>query len=351
MSELNNKDNNELDEENKENKENNINQKLEENEEEEDDIDSTNNLMDKLTFGCSNSSFKIPQINAINFDTNSNKNETEQNESEIIGINDEYKNIQSLNKIINKIEENNHEKESNKINNINNEDKKSINQSLKDLFFVNKNKNEIISIRSTKNDLASNDSYNMFRNNNPINQSLNNSLYGNKPKNDIISMNSNNNYNETNNDSESINQSLMNLIVNQNEIASMKSNEFEAKKKENLNLQEMFEEYENKSKLDEINKKISESGFIHIYEDNKKNKDNKHVEIIDETGINGNEKLYIFNNKGKINKNINIELPKKNTIDRVKYYEILSKNYPDINRKIHYSTIFSNLNLNKKKEY
>ena len=34
-----------------------------------------------------------------------------------------------------------------------------------------------------------------------------------------------------------------------------------------------------------------------------------------------------------------------------KYYEILSKNYPNINRKIHYSSIFSNLNLNKKKEY
>jgi len=347
MSEFNNKDNNELDEEIKEN---NINQKLEENEEEEDDIDSTNNLMDKLTFGCSNSSFKIPQINAINFDTNSNKNETEQNESEIIGINDEYKNIQSLNNMINKMGENNLEKESNKINNINNEDKKSINQSLKDLFFVNKNKNEIISIRSTKNDLASNDSNNLFRNNNPINQSLNNSLYGNKPKNDIISMNSNNNYNETNNDTESINQSLMNLIVNQNETVSMKTNEFKAKK-QNLTLQEMFEDYENKSKIDEINKKISESGFIHIYEDNKKNKDNKHVQIIDETDNNGGEKLYIFNNKGKNNKNINVDIPKKNPIDQVKYYEILSKNYPDINRKIHYSTIFSNLNFNKKKEF
>ena len=335
MSELNNKDKNELEAENKENKENNINQKMEENEEEEDDIDSTNNLMDKLTFGCSNSSFKIPQINAINFDTNSNKNETEQNDSEIIGISDDYKykNIQSLNNMVNKIGENNLEKESNKINNKNNEDKKSINQSLKDLFFVNKNKNEIISIRSTKNDLTSNDSNNIFRNNNPINQSLNNSIYGNKPKNDIISMNSNNNYNETNNDTESINQSLINLIINQNETVSIKSNELETKK--NLNLKEMFEDFENKSKIDEINKKVSESGFIHIYDDNKNKKNNKHVQIIDEPNINESEKLYIFNVKGMMNKNINIDLPKKNTIDQVKYYEILCNNNPNINRKIH----------------
>ena len=191
----------------------------------------------------------------------------------------------------------------------------------------------------------------MFRNNNPINQSLNNSIYGNKPKNEIISMNSNNNYNETNNDTESINQSLINLIINQNETVSIKSNELETKK--NLNLKEMFEDFENISKIDEINKKVSESGFIHIYDDNKnkKNKDNKHVQIIDEPNINESEKLYIFNVKGMMNKNINIDLPKKNTIDQVKYYEILCNNNPNINRKIHYSNIFSNLTYNKKKGF
>ena len=100
MSELNNKDNNSEDENN-----------------EDEDIDSTNNLMERLTFGCSNSSFKTPQINTINFETNSNRNETEKDESEIYGISDEYKNIQSLKNKLEQAIENNLEKENRNINN------------------------------------------------------------------------------------------------------------------------------------------------------------------------------------------------------------------------------------------
>ena len=186
--------------------------------ENEEDIDSANNMMDELTFGCSNSSFKTPQVNTINFDTNSNRKSLENEESDIHGINDEYKNMQSIKNILNNNEENNVNRV-NTINSSNNEDKiNHINQSLKDLFIMNRIKNEINSIHSNKNDLSSFDSNMNFRNENQINQSLNNLIYGNKYKNDIISLNSNFTYNDTNNDTESINQSLINLVTHKNDI-------------------------------------------------------------------------------------------------------------------------------------
>ena len=341
MSEFNNKDNNESEEEK------NINEKTDEINE-DDDIDSTNNLMDKLTFGCSNSSFKTPQVNTINFETNSNRNETEKDESEIYGISDEYKNIQSLKNKIEETAEDNFEKDSknifnNKNNNVNNNEEKNINQSLLDLFLGNRNKNDIISIRSTKNEFINNENNNTFRNDN---QSLTNKIFGNRPKNDIISMNSYSNYNETNNDIESVNQSLMNLITNKNDIISIKSNE-NIHKKKNFNLQEMFDNYERKERLDKINKKFDKSGFMHIYEDNK-NKNNKHVQIIDEFGKNESEKLYIFKNNEIANKYENVKIPKKNRIDETKYYDILVNENPNVNKKVHYSKFLSIIKEKKK---
>ena len=335
--------NNKLKEENKLNKENNINNI------EAEDIDSTNNIMNDLTFGCSNSSFKTPQVNTINFDTNSNKNITENNNSDILGISDEYKNIQSLKNKINNIGEENIINRINTLNSINNEDKNSnnINKSLRDLFRVNKNKNDIISIHSTKNDLTSNDSNNIFRNENKVNQSLNDLIYGNKNKNDIISLNSNFTYNET----ESVNQSLINFITNRNnDIVSLKSNDL-VSKKENMNLQEMFDDFETKSKMEQINKKISKSGFIHIYEDSNKNKENKeykHVQIIDESGKNEGEKLFIYQNNGITNSYEKYNIPKKEVIDQSKYYDILLHNNKKINNKVHRSNFFPR-NTKKKK--
>ena len=324
MSELNNKDNNSEDENN-----------------DDEDIDSTNNLMEKLTFGCSNSSFKTPQINTINFETNSNRNETEKDESEINGISDEYKNIQSLkNKLDQAIEKENRNINNNKINYINNnEDKNNINQSLLDLFLGNRNKNDIISIHSTKNDLTNNDY--SFKNDK---QSLINKLNGNRPKNDIISMNSNTNYNETNNDTESVNQSLMNLIANKNDIISLKSKD---NRQKNLNLEDMFEAYERNLRLDKINKKYDKSGFMHIYSDNKI-KDNKHVQIIDEIEKNQSEKLFIFKNNEMVNKYENFKIPRKNRIDETKYYDILINDNQDINKKVHKSKFFSTIKEEKK---
>ena len=307
-------------EEKKSEEENNNEQKNDEINEDDDDIDSTNNLMDKLTFGCSNSSFKTPQVNTINFETDSNKKETEKDESEIYAISDEYKNILSLRNKLDQNIENNLEKENknlnnNNINNINNnDDKTTINQSLLDLFLGNRNKNDIISIHSTKNDITSNNY--SFKNDK---QSLINKLNGNRPKNDIISMNSNTNYNETNNDTESVNQSLMNLIANKNDIISLKSKD---NRQNNLNLEDMFEAYERNLRLDKINKKYDKSGFMHIYSDNII-KDNKHVQIIDEFQKNQSEKLYIFKNNKMVNKYKNIKMPKKNKIDETKYYDIL----------------------------
>ena len=339
MSELGEKENNKSNEENKNN-------------ENEDDINSTNNMLDELTFGCSNSSFKTPEVNTINFDTNSNKNSRGNDESDIHGISDEYKNMQSIKNILNNNVENNviNVNRVNTINSSNNEDKtKSINQSLKDLFIINRIKNEMNSIPSNKNDLNSLDSNLNYRNENQINQSLSNLLYGNKYKNDIISLNSNFTYNETNNDTESVNQSLINLVTHKNDIISIKSNDLRSRK-ENLNLQEMFELYERKSKMNEINKKISKSGFIHIYEDNKNNKEskeNKHIQVIDEKMENESEKIFIYKNREIFHKTENYNMPKKNVIDEAKYYEILLHNNKNINNKVHYSDFFP---INKKKK-
>ena len=320
-------------------------QKNDEINEDDDDIDSTNNLMDKLTFGCSNSSFKTPQVNTINFETDSNKKETEKDESEIYAISDEYKNILSLRNKLDQNIENNLEKENknlnnNNINNINNnDDKTTINQSLLDLFLGNRNKNDIISIHSTKNDITSNNY--SFKNDK---QSLINKLNGNRPKNDIISLNSNINYNETNNDTESVNQSLMNLIANKNDIISLKSKD---NRQNNLNLEDMFEAYERNLRLDKINKKYDKSGFMHIYSDNII-KDNKHVQIIDENQKNQSEKLYIFKNDEMINRYKNIKMPKKNKIDETKYYDILVNDNTNINKNVHYSKFFSSIKEGQK---
>ena len=330
MSELNN-------EENKSEEENNNDEKMDEMNEDDEDIDSTNNLMDKLTFGCSDGSFKTPQVNTINFETNSNRKETEKDESEIYGISDDYKNILSLRNKLDQTIVNNLEKENKTINNNiniinNNEDKNIINQSLLDLFLGNRNKNDIISIHSTKNDITSNNY--SFKNDK---QSLINKLNGNRPKNDIISLNSNINYNETNNDTESVNQSLMNLIANKNDIISLKSKD---NRQKNLNLEDMFEAYERNLRLDKINKKYDKSGFMHIYSDNII-KDNKHVQIIDEFQKNQSEKLYIFKNNKMVNKYKNIKMPKKNRIDETKYYDILVNDNSNINKKVHYSKFIS----------
>ena len=70
-------------------------------EDEDSDINSTNNLMDELTFGCSSSSFKKPEVNCINYDTNSNRNEEEKESSEINRITDEYNDIKKISELIN----------------------------------------------------------------------------------------------------------------------------------------------------------------------------------------------------------------------------------------------------------
>jgi hypothetical protein len=163
----------------------------------------------------------------------------------------------------------------------------------------------------------------------------------------IISLNSNFTYNDTNNDTESINQSLINLVTHKNDIISIKSSDLRSKK-ENLNLQEMFDIFERKSKMMEINKKISKSGFIHIYDDNKNkkdNKENKHIQIIDEKVENEGEKIFIYKNRDIFNKSKKYNLPKKNVIDEAKYYEILLHNNKNINNKVHYSDFF---HINKK---
>ena len=240
----------------------------------------------------------------------------------------------------------------NTINSMNNRDKNSnnINQSLKDLFIINKSKNksknDIISIHSTKNDLSSIDSN--FRNDNLINQSLNKLVYGNKNKNDIISINSNFTLNETNKETESVNQSLLNLVTNKNDIISLKSNNDLMSNKGFLNLQEMFDDFEKKSRIEEINKKIAKSGFIHLYDDNKKNKENKHVQIMEECDNDEGEKLYIYKNNGVFNQYKKMELPKKKVINEAKYYDILLNNNRKINNKVHRSNLFQQRN-NKKK--
>lgn len=345
MSESNVKENNKI------NNENNIN---EEEKEEDEDIDTTNNIMKELTFGHSNSSFKVPQVNTINFDTNSNKKETE---SDINEINDEFKNIQAINNNINNPGENSLDNDSNNMNNnriitissTNKDEKNSynnVNPSLKDLFRINKNVKEKISIHSIKNDLASNDSNNIYRNDNPINPSLSKLIYGNKNKNDIISLNSNYTQNET----ESVNQSLLNLVTNKNEkndIISLNSNDLRSNKG-NLNLQEMLNDFERKTRMTKIDKKIAKSGFIHIYDDNKPNKENKHFTIIDESDENDAEKLFIYQNDGINNHYQNLNFPQKKVIDETKYYEILLHNNKNINKKVHYSTLFPK-RKNKKK--
>ena len=56
----------------------------------------------------------------------------------------------------------------------------------------------------------------------------------------------------------------------------------------------MIDDYEIKKEKEKINKKISSSAFIHIYVDNKRNKNNKCIQIIDELKKNEGEIIYIL---------------------------------------------------------
>ena len=56
----------------------------------------------------------------------------------------------------------------------------------------------------------------------------------------------------------------------------------------------MIDDYEIKKEKEKINKKISSSAFIHIYVDNKRNKNNKCIQIIDELKKNEGEIIYIY---------------------------------------------------------
>ena len=114
----------------------------------------------------------------------------------------------------------------------------------------------------------------------------------------------------------------------------------------------MIDDYEIKKEKEKINKKICRSGFIHIYEDNKRNKNNKHIQIIDKFKKNEGEKIYIFkNNELSFNNQTKLEIPKKNRIVDIKYYEIFKYDNKKINRKIHGSQIFSNLIKVNEKNY
>ena len=114
----------------------------------------------------------------------------------------------------------------------------------------------------------------------------------------------------------------------------------------------MIDDYEIKKEKEKINKKISSSAFIHIYADNKRNKNNKCIQIIDELKKNEGEIIYIFkNNELSFNNQTKLEIPKKNRIVEVKYYEIFKNDNKKINRKIHGSQIFSNLIKVNEKNY
>ena len=355
MSNIKNKDNN-LDN-NINNKDNNINK--------EEDINSTNNLVDELTFGCSTSSFKRPKTNIIN-NRNNSKDYKNKNESDISGISEDlqdFKDFKDINNFINTDNKKNIEQNFDTLNTINsiksinnnsNKENNFITQSLSDLIYGKKN--EIISLNSTRKDIASMDSNFINRDNQSINQSLINLIYGNRKKNnknDIFSNNSNINYNNYNNsfkDNESVNQSLINLIHNRNEIITNKSNGTNIQN-EVASLNSMFRHLNNRIKIKEREKKILYSGFVNMFEDNSKQKNIKHVNIIKKNNKNINgydddynlEKLYVYKNKGIINNNedINKKLAMKKTIDDDKYYFINIYNNDKINTKIHYSKLFS----------
>ena len=409
------------------NKDNNINENnYSQIDDEEDEINSTNNLIEELTFGCSTNSFKRPKINIINQETN--EEAQQKNESEIFEISEDLKDFNDIKKMMKKTEKkyysdvNNNNKDNNIIsisesnnskdsqvkvinnskntkdkNNIfNNENKdinlninintdsnnniniqnydtlntinsiastirennnnalnNNINQSLKNLLI--NNRNEIISIKETKYDitLTSMDSSTIKIDKQSINQSLINLVYGNKDKirNDLSSYNSNLSNNNIKNDiksSEEINQSLINLINVKNETNSKKSNGMH-KKKENVNLDNMFKDLKYKLKMEKIGKKILYTGFVDMYDDNSEKKKIKHVNIINKDKNNNLsddehklEKLYVYENNGIINNNekIKSELTLKNRIDEDKYYYINQNK--DINKKIHYSKLFQN---------
>ena len=351
------------------NKDNNINENnYSQIDDEEDEINSTNNLIEELTFGCSTNSFKRPKINIINQETN--EEAQQKNESEIFEISEDLKDFNDIKKMMKKTEKkyysdvNNNNKDNNIIsisesnnskdnqakvinnskntkdkNNIfNNENKdinlninintdrnnniniqnydtlntinsiastirennnnalnNNINQSLKNLLI--NNRNEIISIKETKYDitLTSMDSSTIKIDKQSINQSLINLVYGNKDKirNDLSSYNSNLSNNNIKNDiksSEEINQSLINLINVKNETNSKKSNGM-YKKKENVNLDNMFKDLKYKLKMEKIGKKILYTGFVDMYDDNSEKKKIKHVNI-----INKDKNKYIIKN-------------------------------------------------------
>ena len=184
-----------------------------------------------------------------------------------------------------------------------------------------------------------------------INQSLINLVYGNKNKirNDLSSYNSNISNTNIKNDikeNEEVNQSLINLIQNKNDINSKKSNGM-IKKKENINLDNMFKDLKYKLKMEKIGKNILETGFVDMYDDNSEMKKIKHVNIVNKNkknNLSNNdnkfEKLYVYENNGFINNNeiIKKELFMKEIIDEDKYYYIDKSK--DINKKVHYSKLF-----------
>lgn len=276
---------------------------------EEEEINSTNNLIDELTFGCSTNSFKKPSVNIINLESSLNNNKTE---SEVLEVSEDLKEFQDIKKIVNKYDKNdfyninidtNNTNKNNidnfdnidntnkinslyNINNIDNNNRNSINdmktikenydtlnsiKSIANTIKENKNnifnnplrnviyenKNEIISIHSTKKDmtLTSRDSSILRQDNESITQSLLHMIYGNKTnnRNELSSNNSNFNYINSIKDNEEVNQSLINLIKNRNDIISNKSNGI---KKENINLDNMFKDLNNKLKMKEIENKI-----------------------------------------------------------------------------------------------
>ena len=171
-----------------------------------------------------------------------------------------------------------------------------------------------------------------------INQSLIQLIYGdkNKIRNDLSSNYSNISKQNLNNE-EDINLSLLYLLQNKNDIKSNKSNGMK-----NKNLEVMFKDLNKKLKMKEIEHKILYSGYINMYEDERKNKNIKHVNIINENNKDNNfEILKVYGNKGIINNNETVKkkLSMKKIIDEDKYFYITNDN--NIHKKIHQSKLFS----------
>ena len=114
----------------------------------------------------------------------------------------------------------------------------------------------------------------------------------------------------------------------------------------NINLEDMFKDLNIKLKMKQINKKVSNTGFINMYEDGHDLKKIKHVNIIknqkEKEKDNKLDILYVYENNGFFNNNDKIkkELKMKKIVDDKNYYYI-NNNNNNINKKIHYSKFFS----------